>query len=149
MKRILQVGLKLFYLMIRALWTSTKILYVEPYWNGWLFAHIPSSRPTQPPTLSGMGNEPQPKCGDARRLRVQTDIARSIYEPNVCVADKTIWSCHVPHLQYLYYWFACCYNAGRSIFSMSTWSHDLLQRTVVCSNGSSWAALLLVLKQKS
>jgi len=24
-----------------------------------------TNRPTQPPTLSGMGNEYQPKCGDA------------------------------------------------------------------------------------
>jgi len=30
-----------------------------------------SPRPTQPPILSGTGNEYQPKCGDALRLRSQ------------------------------------------------------------------------------
>jgi len=63
---------------ITPLGVSTKLLYVGPgyYWDGW-----PSSdgqitsvcnqppRPTQPPTLSGTGNEYRPKCGDALRLR--------------------------------------------------------------------------------
>ena len=30
---------------------------------------IKLARPTQPPTLSGTGNEHQPKCGDAVRMR--------------------------------------------------------------------------------
>jgi len=36
------------------------------YWL--LREEVPQPRPTQPPTLSRMGNEYQPKCGDALRL---------------------------------------------------------------------------------
>jgi len=36
-----------------------------------------SPRPTQPPTLSGMGNEDQPKYGDALRLGSKSGIVHS------------------------------------------------------------------------
>jgi len=46
-------------------------------------------RPTQPPTLSGMGNEYQPKCGDVLRLGIKRRYD-SVYSPqiNVWVAGK-------------------------------------------------------------
>jgi len=37
-----------------------------------------SPRLTQPPTLSGTGNEHRSKCGDALRLAVKTCVALSI-----------------------------------------------------------------------
>jgi len=82
---------------------STRLLYVGPgyYWDG-----RPSSadkppqyftkppKPSLPPTLSGAGNEYQPKCDDALRLGSWL-IHLWI---NVWVADKTVRSlvntCH-------------------------------------------------------
>ena len=43
--------------------------------NTSVFHHPP--RPTQPPTLSGMGNEYQPKCGDALQLGVKAGKVHS------------------------------------------------------------------------
>ena len=40
-------------------------------------------RPTQPPTLSGTGNEYQPKCGDALRLRSSLYIAIFVLKRDV------------------------------------------------------------------
>jgi len=37
-------------------------------------------RSTQPPSLSGTGNEYRPKCGDALRLGSKDSMAHSIYE---------------------------------------------------------------------
>ena len=42
-------------------------------------------RPTQPPTLSATGNEYQPKCGDALRLRV-----KGRYGPIIPCMDKRV-----------------------------------------------------------
>jgi len=47
-------------------------------------------RPTQPPTISGMGNEYQPKCGDAQRLGVKGTHGSFQLWINVWVAGKTV-----------------------------------------------------------
>ena len=47
-------------------------------------------RPTQPPTLSGTGNEYQPKCGDALRLGSKGRHGSSHLWINVWVAGKTV-----------------------------------------------------------
>jgi len=47
-------------------------------------------RPTQPPTLSGMGNEYQPKCGDALRLGSKGKYGSFHLWINVWVAGKTV-----------------------------------------------------------
>jgi len=49
-------------------------------------------RPTQPPTLSGMGNEYQPKCDDALRLGSKGWYGSFQLWINVWVAGKTVWS---------------------------------------------------------
>jgi len=49
-----------------------------------------SPRPTQPPTLSGMGNEYQPKCDDALRLRIKGRYGSFQLWINVWVAGKTV-----------------------------------------------------------
>jgi len=48
--------------------------------------------PTQPPTLSGTGNEYQPKCGDALRLGSKGRYGSFHLWINVWVAGKTVWS---------------------------------------------------------
>jgi len=62
--------------------------YCEPVWP----------RPTQPPTFSGMGNEYQPKCGDALRLGSKGRYGSFHLWINVWVACKTVSSlvntCH-------------------------------------------------------
>jgi len=47
-------------------------------------------RPTQPPTLSGMGNKYQPKCGDALQLEVKGKYGSFHLWINVWVAGKTV-----------------------------------------------------------
>ena len=49
-----------------------------------------STRPTQPPTLSGTGNEYQPKCGDAVRLGSKGRYGSFHLWINVWVAGKTV-----------------------------------------------------------
>jgi len=49
-----------------------------------------SPRPAQPPTLSGMGNEYQPKCGDALRLASKGRYGSFHLLTNVWVAGKTV-----------------------------------------------------------
>jgi len=71
-----------------ALGVSTKLLYVElgktKYWDGPSLGGLTTSqcnnqpRPTQSPTLSGMRNEYQPKCGDALRLGRKGRMAHCI-----------------------------------------------------------------------
>jgi len=55
-------------------------------------------RSTQPPTLSGTGNEYQPKGGDALRLGSKGRYVSFHLWINVWVAGKTVWSivnaCH-------------------------------------------------------
>jgi len=48
------------------------------------------SRPTQPPTLSGTGNEYRPKCGDALRLGSKCRYGSFHLWINVWVAGKTV-----------------------------------------------------------
>ena len=48
------------------------------------------SRPTQPPTLSGAGNEYQPKCGDALRLGSKGRYGSFHLRINVWVAGKSV-----------------------------------------------------------
>jgi len=54
--------------------------------------------PTQPPTLSGMGNEYQSKCGDTQWLWSKGRYGSFHLWINVWVAGKTVWSlvntCH-------------------------------------------------------
>ena len=53
--------------------------------------HLPSvPRPTQPPTLSGSGNEYQPKCGDALWLGSKGRYGSFHLWINVWVAGKTV-----------------------------------------------------------
>ena len=47
-------------------------------------------RPTQPPTVSGTGNEHQPKCGDALRLGSKGRHGSFHLWINVWVAGKTL-----------------------------------------------------------
>jgi len=47
-------------------------------------------RPTQPPTLSGMGNEYQPKCGDAVWLGSKGRYGSFHLWINMWVAGKTV-----------------------------------------------------------
>jgi len=49
-----------------------------------------TNRPTQPPTLSGMGNEYQPKCGDALWLGSKGRHGSFHLWINVWVAGKTV-----------------------------------------------------------
>jgi len=49
-----------------------------------------SPRPTQPPTLSGTGNEYQPKCSDALRLGSKGRYGSFHLWTNVWVAGKTV-----------------------------------------------------------
>jgi len=72
-------------------------LYAEPdyYWDGrpssgehTTSIHNQPQRPTQPPTLSGMGNEYRPKCGDALRLGTPWGVKARRLIPFV---DKRIW----------------------------------------------------------
>jgi len=49
-----------------------------------------ATRPTQPPTLRGMGNEYQPKCGDAVRLRSKGRYGSFHLWINVWAAGKTV-----------------------------------------------------------
>ena len=51
---------------------------------------IQGYRPTQPPTLSGTGNEYQPKCGDALQLRSKGRYGSFHLWINVWVAGKTV-----------------------------------------------------------
>jgi len=55
-------------------------------------------RPTQLPTLSGMGNEYQQKCGDGLQLGSKTRYGSFYLWINVWMAGKTVWSlvstCH-------------------------------------------------------
>ena len=44
-------------------------------WAGIPPWYVTSHRPTQPPTLCGMGNEYRPKCGDALRLGIKGRIS--------------------------------------------------------------------------
>ena len=57
-----------------------------------------SARSTQPPALSGTGNEYQPKCGDALRLGSKGMCGSFHLWINVRMAGKTVWSlvntCH-------------------------------------------------------
>ena len=92
---------------VTSLGVSTRLLYVGPgyYWDGWpssaakppqYFTKPP--RPTQPPTLSGTGNEYQPRCGDDLRLVSKGRYGSFHLWINVWVAGKTVWSlvntCH-------------------------------------------------------
>jgi len=58
----------------------------------------PPPRPTQPPTLCGMGNDYQPKCGEAVRLGVKGRYGSFHLWVNVWVAGKTVrslvYKCH-------------------------------------------------------
>ena len=61
------------------------------------------TRPTQPPTLSGTGNDHQPKCGDAVQLGSKGRYGSFHLWINVWVAGKTcvIFCYHVPCLSAL------------------------------------------------
>jgi len=59
---------------------------------------LPPARPTQPPTLIGMGNEYRPKCVDALRLWSKGRHGSFHLWMRVWVAGKAVWSlvntCH-------------------------------------------------------
>jgi len=57
-------------------------------WGGW--KRLDQLRPTQPPALSGTGNEYQPKCGDALRLVSKCRYGSFHLWINVLVAGKTV-----------------------------------------------------------
>ena len=63
-------------------------------WDGWpsLVDKPPQyfTRPTQPPTLSGTGNEYQPKCSDALPLGSKGRYGSFHTWINVWVAGKTV-----------------------------------------------------------
>jgi len=84
---------------VTSLGVSTKLLYVGPgsYWDGWPSSTVklPFTKPprsTRPPTLSGTGNEYQPKCGDALRLGSKGRCGSFHLWINVWVAGKSLWS---------------------------------------------------------
>ena len=87
--------------MVTFLGTTTKLLSVGPsyYWDGRPSSHgqtpqyfTKPTRRTQPPTLSGMGNEYQPKCGDALQLGSKDRYGSFHLWISVWVAGKTVWS---------------------------------------------------------
>jgi len=59
-------------------------------------------RPPQPSTVSGTGNEYQPKCSDTLQLGCKGRHDSLHLWMNVCVAGKTVWSLiNMPSVPYL------------------------------------------------
>ena len=76
----------------------SSILYFNEMFSVSCISVFESLNITQPPTLSGTGNEYQPKCGDALRLGSKGRHGSFYLWINVWVAGKTVRSlvntCH-------------------------------------------------------
>jgi len=97
-------------------------------------------RPTQPPTLSGTGNEYQPKCGDALWLGSKGRYGSFHSWINVWVAGKTVYPSLRPSIPERFNWVMIkrYTNVRILYFYFTIWGqHTVVWETVSVTSGHS------------